>query len=844
MIRNLFTLLLVCAFTLCNAAELKDYSLVIPDNAPYELRLAAKELAHYAEKITAKKMNVNGTDAKIIVRIDPAQKDLLYDGYKIFTQKNGDILITGSSAKGAEFGLYAFMEELGVRFYLPGAGGTYVPPCNPAFKLPEFKIKSNPVFQSRYLYAPTAFDADWHRHNRMLHRYHCHHNLTSFISIEKYAKTHPEYFAYNEAKKRHEIPAVYYKAQPCMTNPEVINIIAEQVIEYFNKNPEELSIDLGMNDGTFFCQCKKCKEVTGTPRRNSLGLRDYSRLAVHFYNAIAEKVAAVHPDKCIGILGYNNLRDLPADVKYHPNVIVGHVMFFNIYFDPATVEKCFSSLPELTSKCKRVAVYTYNYGNMLIPSFPIRIFDKYISEAAKAGATGYFAEAIPHWPSDGIKHYLTMKKLWDPSLDSEKLLQEYAKKMFAPADREILEFYEIARKAWEEQNIKFPSSAHLITNTSSQLKLIDGKKAQQMLACLESALRKAPNAQGIPYLKKQITQMQFLVELNKLQDMWKSASVDVDAMLKQYDKAEALAVQVRSPRYRSQMYNFLSKESILALRDKAPQGKNLVKNPSFAKEKLNYTNPTFRTKGMFIDWRLTENWGGKRIAEAENGVLTFEGLSGQFGYPPFPMISQSVAVEPDTWYRFSVEYRNEGFPGDPYYGIVGWSHYMHSPEWRPLVREFKTSARQKTANVSFGLVGLGKVQFRNPALVRIDKPSFKENAVYKMTGVVPEAAAVIPEKLILDNTVKTAKIVPQTWRLYSYAPGSLKYTFTGSYDLEFRFPAPEGTVTLLARFNGGAWKVVPVRGNSARVSVPEGTHFGQFLYKKAGKTVEVIPVAK
>ena len=96
MIRNLFTLLLVCAFALCNAAELKDYSLVIPDNAPYELRLAAKELAHYAEKITAKKMNVNGTGAKIIVRIDPAQKDLLYDGYKIFTQKNARFYIFSS----------------------------------------------------------------------------------------------------------------------------------------------------------------------------------------------------------------------------------------------------------------------------------------------------------------------------------------------------------------------------------------------------------------------------------------------------------------------------------------------------------------------------------------------------------------------------------------------------------------------------------------------------------------------------------------------------------------------------------------------------------------------------
>lgn len=825
-------------------AELKDYSLVLPEKVPSNVNHAARELVHYAGKITGQAMSMQGKGAKIIVRIDPAQKDLLYDGYRIETQKNGDVLITGRSGKGAEYGIYALLEELGVRFYLPGAGGTYVPPLNPKAEVPVLKIKSNPVFQSRYLYAPTAFDADWHRHNRMLHQYHCHHNLTSFISVSKHGKTNPEYFAYNESKKRREIPVIYYKVQPCMTNPDVIKLISDGIIEYFNKNPEELSIDLGMNDGTFFCQCPECKKVTGKLKRNSLGLWDYSRLAVHFYNSIAEKVTAVHPDKCIGILGYNNLRDLPEDVKYHPNVIVGHVMFFNIYFDQATVDKCFPSLKQLTDKCKRVAVYTYDYGNMLIPSFPIKIFDKYITEAAKAGATGYFAEAIPHWQNDGIKYYLTMKKLWDPSLSSEKMLQEYAQKMFAPADREILEYYEIARQAWENQDIKFPSSAHMINNQSSQLMLINTEKAKKMLSLLETVLRKAPDAQGIPYLKKQIIQMNFLVELNKLQDMWKTEKPEVKALLEQYEKVDALGKKLYSLRYRSRARTYLPKESILALNTKAPEGENLVKNPTFAKERLNYTNPTFRTKGMFTNWNLIENWGGKRIVESENGVLTFEGLSGQYGYPPFPTISQQIAVEPNTWYRFAVEYRNEGFPGDPYYGIAGWAHTLHTPTWKPLVREFKTAANQKFASFSIGLTGLGKVQFRNPSLIRINGPSVEETNIARGTELPPEESAVLPEKLVLDNETQPAKLIPQTWAQYRATPGALKYTFTGKYDLEFRFPAPTGNVTLLARFNNGAWKAVPVKNNVGQVKVPEGTFFGQFMYKNAGKTVEVIPVAR
>ncbi|OQA82973.1 MAG: hypothetical protein BWY31_02968 [Lentisphaerae bacterium ADurb.Bin242] len=837
--KNSILFLLFATGTL-GAAELRNASIELPETESREVRLAARELAFYSGKITGTVLPFGSKSPKIVIRTDPSQKGLVYDGYRIASGSDGGVVISGRTPKGTEFGVYAFLEELGVRFYLPGVEGTYIP-RNETLKIPALFITSNPAFQSRYLYVPLAYDIDWHRHNRMLVRYHFHHNLTSFIDVESFGKAHPEYFAWSEAKKQRIIPAERaFKFQPCMTNKDVIELISKGVIEFFNTHPEELSIDLGMNDGTTFCQCPECSKINGPFRKNELGLVDYSRLAVHFYNAIAEKLAAVHPDKCIGILGYNNIRELPQDIRYHPNVIVGHVMFPYTYFDPAS-KVDFQSVVRLSRQCKRVGVYAYTYGNYLIPSFPIRIIDRFIEDLASAGVTGWFSETTPHWPVDGIKHYLLMKKLWNPALKSESILREFARDMFGRGEKDILEFYEIARQAWEGQKLEYPWANHMLCNPASQLMLVDGPRSRKMLSLLKNAAKLEPNAPGQAYLEKQIRHCEFLVELNTLQEMWKEPLPDKAKLLMQHAKVDECALKTRGPRFHFLADDLLPKESILALGTERIPGDNLIKNPEFEKTDPHYLNPVFLTRGRIRDWELLENWGGKRRVESENGILTMEGLSGQLAYPPFPVIWQKVAVEPMTGYRFSIEYKNSGFQADPYTtGIAGWHHFLHTPAWKPLVQVFRTAKGQTDTTIYFGLTGLGTVCYRNPRLIKFDAaPEPKKLPAFPL-----EKPPVPPEPFTVHAVVKSETVRPVFSDNVEYraSNGQLSYDFSGAYNLRVRFPDAEKNVSLLIRFNRtGEWKNVPVKDSTALIEPPECTTHIDLLYRNTGAMIEFIP---
>ena len=76
-------------------------------------------------------------------------------------------------------------------------------------------------------------------------------------------KDHPEYFAMINGKRRvnrHGSAAAHL----CMTNPEVVKIVARNAVRFLKKEkkPAEI-ISISQNDGgKGFCQCEKCAEMT------------------------------------------------------------------------------------------------------------------------------------------------------------------------------------------------------------------------------------------------------------------------------------------------------------------------------------------------------------------------------------------------------------------------------------------------------------------------------------------------------------------------------------------------------------------------------------------------------
>ncbi len=128
---------------------------------------------------------------------------------------------------------------------------------------------------------------------------------------EHYYETHPEYYRLNEDGTRFEMVDDWGQMVLCSRNMEMIEQMANNLIEWFNQNPQVKIYALLNKDGTApQCVCDKC--------------RGYSKSEnyVFMINEIAKRVAQKHPDVLINMLAYTDLWQVPEGVKLEPNVSV------------------------------------------------------------------------------------------------------------------------------------------------------------------------------------------------------------------------------------------------------------------------------------------------------------------------------------------------------------------------------------------------------------------------------------------------------------------------------------------------------------------------------------------
>lgn len=142
----------ICAFlamttTSCRSSKEGKQSLVTivcPDNAPANVKLAAKEVRRFVYLRTGRMLPIeaSATGNQVTFTIDHAlagqQYRLQSDGRSLAISGGGDIAIL--------YGAYAFIEKLGIRFYLHG---DVIPDQQTAFSLPVLDETREPVFEAR-----------------------------------------------------------------------------------------------------------------------------------------------------------------------------------------------------------------------------------------------------------------------------------------------------------------------------------------------------------------------------------------------------------------------------------------------------------------------------------------------------------------------------------------------------------------------------------------------------------------------------------------------------------------------------------------------------------------------
>ncbi len=428
-------------------AENGKSSVAVEYGSDKRCRQYAQVFADYVKKSSGAELQVVPQTAgkKVKLVIAPEQHSDIEEFSFTFPDKN-IVIISGGSENGLKFGVYRFMEKyMGLRRLFPGELGDHLPK-NATIKLDGKDFKDKPAYLSRYLgsgaYKRNPVFYDWSRTLGANNpRIWISHNLYKLLPVEIYGKDHPEYFPEFHGKRVLPEPGQFAYWQPCFTADGVAEVIAKHAIEELENNrkrlpagmevsavdPRRMTVSLGINDASGFCECAKCMSINGK-RMNFVGRPDYSPSYLPMANKIANIVTAKYPDSKVPFLAYNNVTDLPENFGKLNPALIPIVAFDSIYLsDPVRLEKYRKVLQNWNASLPEIGTWDYLCtGEYLLPRVYINMATDYLIWGYKTGLRHYYCQYYPgnDWTS-GPKAYLMLKVLWNPAVDREAVLRDW-----------------------------------------------------------------------------------------------------------------------------------------------------------------------------------------------------------------------------------------------------------------------------------------------------------------------------------------------------------------------------------------------------------------------------------
>jgi len=453
-----------------------DYTIVISASASPSISHAAHELKRFLEEITGARYNIAldcdlSPKAEEIIIGDNSHFRALDCGIDI--ESLGDeglhiktvgktIVIAGSDKRGAMYGVYQLLDEfLGCKWLTEDCS---VIPKRSNLCLGDIDFRFIPPLEFRDPYMLGYNDPDFYARNR------CNasgrltramggsvkyarfvHSLDEIIPRDL-QETHPEYFALRYDEKGENPKRVTGYVQPCLTNPEVLEIAKKNTRKILEQNPDCHIISVSQNDNQTFCQCDKCREIDEYEGSHAGTL-------LYFVNAIAEDIEKDFPDVAVDTLAYQYTRRPPKHVVPRKNVIVRLCSIECCFGHP--LESCSlsgteggqasftSDLVGWSKISNRLHIwdYTANFAHSLQPFPDFLVLQPNIQYFVRHGVTGIFEEGEnsprEYGELNPLRQYVLAKLLWDPDLDYDLLVDEFLNGYFKGAAPSIRRFYDL-----------------------------------------------------------------------------------------------------------------------------------------------------------------------------------------------------------------------------------------------------------------------------------------------------------------------------------------------------------------------------------------------------------------
>jgi hypothetical protein len=437
----LFMVLVLSAF------EMNDSTVVIlPANPDPQERKAAAILQDHIQKMTGKELPVHSENEQIapgnhiyIGKTAALPEELRsklqfdrkivignpdIDSY-ILAERGNSLFFCGHRSAGTQFAVHDFLERLGCRWYFACEAGTVIP------RLTEISLQipdtfQRPAYAQRIHYAwnrrsdeAFAMEKEWTTANRMSPRDlkgFSGHNFKYIWSPKKYPELFPK------------VPGKETTYQVCISNPKTWETGAQWGIEQMKKYPDNDVISLSPNDGYGHCECENCLKLGSLPDRN-----------IFLANKIGERFFPSYPDKMILIWAYAGGATAKPTIKADGYDRNEDRLIVNIYefFTPIPLVELIDTWKqsihyvEITSS---LYFFHPNYGAVHKPFW--QDLDQKYREIHEHGCTMMRVQTGSDWAQAGLTLYISARLMWDPYLDVEAILREFAEKMFPNASDE------------------------------------------------------------------------------------------------------------------------------------------------------------------------------------------------------------------------------------------------------------------------------------------------------------------------------------------------------------------------------------------------------------------------
>jgi hypothetical protein len=450
--------------TLASAGR-SSYSIYLSPSASPSERWAADELRRYLREMS-------GADLPIASAGQPPESaDVIAIGQSALTQAakiepptgesfllrtvGRNVFVAGGPGRGAMYGVYTLLDKLGCRWFTADVARV---PRLAALRLPVLDERHSPAFEYREVFFTEALGKEWSARNRLNGHFHqldasvggkfsfqpFAHSFYDLVPPSEFFAEHPEYFALVAGRRRAAA------AQLCLTNPEVLRISLERVIEWIADFPDISIFSVSPNDGGGWCECDPCRRVIEEEGGAASGL------LLRFVNEVAGRISASHPGKTIDTLAYLDTFDPPAKTRPRSNVSVrlcpidacqSHSYFTCPY--NRRVAQTITNWSRISPK-----LYLWQYGvNFSHYLFPFPNYDELAADIPRfrrLGVSGIFLEGAGSGGGRAedaeLRSYIAARLLWEPDAPVEPEIHAFLRAVYGPAAGAMWEYFALRHR--------------------------------------------------------------------------------------------------------------------------------------------------------------------------------------------------------------------------------------------------------------------------------------------------------------------------------------------------------------------------------------------------------------